>query len=222
MTRETGLSWLSEQCGELTDLLPAELDCLVERGPVSAMVLIAERSVSDLDGSAALQLGRDVRRLLDSALPEGTVRTAWVGSTDHVFDPCKEDVAPRAWLERIGSAWLSAEVRRAPGFVPPAADPVTDDALRDAVLRVMGRAAHDLTLADEVGQRFNSLPRTGLVPALEQVVVQVCADLGFRLFLRAMKAYSVPVDTSTLEAFVALGRRLGYPDLLVEEGLNRR
>ncbi|MEU0134370.1 hypothetical protein ABZ172_10085 [Streptomyces sp. NPDC006296] len=222
MTRETGLSWLSEQCGEMTELLPAELDCLVERGPVSAMVLIAERSVSDLDGSAALQLGRDVRRLLDSTLPEETVRTAWVGSTDHVFDPCKEDVAPRDWLGRIESAWLAAEVRRTPGFVPPAADPVTDDARRAAVLSVMGRVADDLTRADEVGQQFNSLPRTGLVPALEQVVVQVCADLGCRLFLRAMKAYAVAVDTSSRKEFVALGRRFGYPDLLVEEGLNQR
>ncbi|MCX4682039.1 hypothetical protein OG413_43430 [Streptomyces sp. NBC_01433] len=222
MTYETGLSWLSEQCGEMADLLPAELDCLVERGPVSAMVLIAERSVSELDGSAALQLGRDVRRLLDSVLPEETMRTAWVGSTDHVFDPCKENVAPRAWLKRIEAAWLSAEFRRAPGFVPPAADPVTDDALRAAVLRAMGWVAADLTLADEVGQQFNSLPQTGLVPALEQVVVHVCADLGYRLFLRAMKAYYVAVDASSLDAFVALGKRFGYPDPLVEEGLNQR
>lgn len=222
MTCETGLSWLSEQCGEMADLLPAELDCLVERGPVSAMVLIAERSVSELDGSAALQLGRDVRRLLDSALPEETMRTAWVGSTDHAFDPCKEDVRPRAWLERIESAWLSAAIRRAPGFVPPAADPVTDDALRAAVLRAMGQFAADLTLADEVGQQFNPLPQTGLVPALEQVVVQVCADLGYRLFLRAMKAYSVAVDASSFDAFVALGKRFEYPDALVQEGFNQR
>ncbi|MFE7126583.1 hypothetical protein [Streptomyces sp. NPDC057617] len=221
MAYETGLSWLSEQCGEMADRLPAELDCLVERGPVSAMVLVAERSVKDLDRPAALQLGRDVRRLLDSALPEETIRTAWVGSTDHVFDPCKEDVGPRAWLERIESAWLSAESRRAPGFVPPAADPVTDDALRAAVLRATGPVAADLTSADEVGQRYNPLPLAGLVPALEQVVVQVCADLGYRLFLRALKAYSVPVDTAAREVFVALGERFGYPDRLVEEGLHQ-
>lgn len=222
MTYETGLSWLSEQCGEMTDLLPSELDCLVERGPVSAMVLIAERSVTDLDGPAALQLGRDVRRLLDSALAEETIRTAWVGSTDHVFDPCKEDVGPRAWLKKIKAAWLSAEFRCAPRFVPPAADPVTDDTLRAAVVRAMGGVVADLTLADEAGQQFNSLPQTGLVPALEQVVVHVCADLGYRLFLRAMKAYYVAVDASSRDAFVALGRQFGYPDPLVEEGLNQR
>ena len=47
------------------------------------------------------------------------------------------------------SAWLSAESRRAPGYIPPNADPVTDDALRAAVLRAMGPVAADLTLADE-------------------------------------------------------------------------
>ncbi|MFD9429004.1 MULTISPECIES: hypothetical protein [unclassified Streptomyces] len=222
MTYETGLAWLAEQCMEMTELLPPELDCLVERGPVSAMVLIAERSVSELDGSAGLQLGRDVRRLLDSTLPEETMRTAWAGSTDHAFDPCKEDVGPRAWLKRIESAWLAAEFRRAAGFVPPAADPVTGDAPRAAALRAIGRAAADLTLAHEDGQRYNPLPQPGLVPALEQVIVQVCADLGYRLFLRAMKMYDVAVDTSSLDAFVALGKQFGYPDPLVEEGLNQR
>ncbi|WP_330176693.1 hypothetical protein OG875_26235 [Streptomyces sp. NBC_01498] len=48
MPGETGLPWLAEQCGEPADPRPAELDLLVERGPVSAMVLIAERSVTDL------------------------------------------------------------------------------------------------------------------------------------------------------------------------------
>lgn len=219
MTCEMGLSWLSEQCGEIADLLPAELDCLVERGPVSAMVLIAERSVTDLDRPAALQLGRDVRRLLDSALPEKTIRTAWVGSTDHAFDPCKGDIGPRTWLERIESAWLSAEFRHAPGFVPPAADPVTDETLRAAVLRAMSPVAASLTSADEEAQRFNPLPLAGLVPALEQMVVQVCADLGYRLFLRAVKLYAVPISATSRERFVALGARFGYPERLVVKGL---
>ncbi|WP_240679127.1 hypothetical protein [Streptomyces sp. SID4937] len=206
----------------MADLLPGELDCLVEQGPVSTMVLIAGRSVTDLSRPAALQLGRDLRRLLDSALPEETIRTAWVGSTDHVFDPCKEEVGPRVWLERIEAAWLSAESRHTPGFVPPAADPVTDDALRAAVLRAISPVSADLALADQMAQQYNPLPLTDLVPSLEQVVIQVCADLGYRLFLRAMKAYSVAIDEHGREAFVALGRRFGHPDGLVEEGLNMR
>ncbi|MFC9625905.1 hypothetical protein ACFTXM_40095 [Streptomyces sp. NPDC056930] len=205
----------------MTDLLPAELDCLVERGPVSAMVLIAERSVTELGRHSSLQLGRDVRRLLDSTLPEESIRTAWVGSTDHVFDPCKEEVGPRAWLELIESAWCAAESRREPSFVPPPAEPVTDSVLRDAVLGAMGPVIADLTLAHEEGERFNPLPLAGLVPALEQVVVHACADLGYRLFLRAVKYYALPVSASCRAAFVALGERFGYPELLVEQGLQQ-
>ncbi|MFJ1602294.1 hypothetical protein ACIOHS_02790 [Streptomyces sp. NPDC088253] len=65
---------------------------------------------------------------------------------------------------------------------------------------------------------------TGLVPALERVVTEACADLGYRLFLRAVKAYFVPVpaDGKTYGRFVALGERFGYPYWVVREGLNDR
>ncbi|MFF4042763.1 hypothetical protein [Streptomyces sp. NPDC001816] len=64
---------------------------------------------------------------------------------------------------------------------------------------------------------------TGLVPALERVVTESCADLGYRLFLRAMKAYHVPADRPRLVALgVALGERFGYPYWVVREGLNDR
>ncbi|WP_267242987.1 hypothetical protein [Streptomyces sp. PR69] len=65
-------------------------------------------------------------------------------------------------------------------------------------------------------------PAAGLVPALEQVVAQACADLGYRLFLRAMKAYFVEVDKTSRDAFAALGERFGYPPFLVGDGLNYR
>ncbi|MFG3096434.1 hypothetical protein [Streptomyces sp. NPDC048202] len=223
MTHEIGLSWLAEQCDDIADLRPAELDCFDEqgRGRVSAMLMVAERSVADLVPSASRQLGRDTGRLLESAVPDETIRTAWVGSTDHVFDPGKEKVDARVWLEMLASAWLAAEVRREPEFIPSAADPVTEDAARAAVLRAMGPFAADVARAHEEGERYNWLPLPHLVPALEQLVSEVCADLGFRLFLRAVKRYELPVDGTSLTAFTALGERFGYPELLVEEGLRR-
>ncbi|MEU2434439.1 MULTISPECIES: hypothetical protein [unclassified Streptomyces] len=162
-----------------------------------------------------------MRCLLDSTLPEGSIRTARVGSTDHVFDPCKEELGPRAWLELIGSSWLAAEARREGDFVPPPPGPVTDSAPRAAVLRGIGPVTADLPLAHEEGERFNPLPLAGLVPALEQVVTHACADLGYLLFLRAVKHYALPVSANCRAEFVTLGERFGYPELLVEQGLQR-
>jgi hypothetical protein len=221
MTYETGLSWLAEQCEEISGLLPAEMDCLIERGPVSAMTLITARSVTELGRPASLQLGRDVRRLLDSRLADETIRTVWVGSTDQAFDPAKERVTARAWLERTESAWLAAESRSEPGFVPPAARPVTDEVLRAAALRAMAPVASALARAYGEGEVFNPLPLPGLIPALEQLISTVCADLGFRLFLRAVMYYRLPVSEACHASLVTLGARFGYPDQLVKQGLQR-
>ncbi|SCF56516.1 hypothetical protein [Streptomyces sp. Ncost-T10-10d] len=59
------------------------------------------------------------------------------------------------------------------------------------------------------------------MPAPEEMVVQVCADLGYRLFLRAVKLHAVPIGATSREEFVALGARFGYPERLVVEGLQR-
>jgi hypothetical protein len=52
-------------------------------------------------------------------------------------------------------------------------------------------------------------------------VLVECADLGYRLFLRAVKAYLVPVpeDTELYDTVVALAERFGYPEELVRDGL---
>ncbi|WP_130332416.1 hypothetical protein [Streptomyces sp. BK022] len=65
------------------------------------------------------------------------------------------------------------------------------------------------------------MPLPHLVPALERVVSEVCADLGFRMFLRAVKRYELPVDGTSLVEFTALGERFGCPEPLVEEGLHQ-
>ncbi|MBN0047805.1 hypothetical protein JS756_27590 [Streptomyces actuosus] len=218
MTEDIGLSWMAAQCDDLEDLPPDELDCLAEHGPVAATLRIAARSVTDLDRSGALRFGQDVRRLSQSPLSDGTLRTVWVGATDHVFDPAKDGVRARDWLGLLEEAWLSAERRAHPAFVPPAAAPVTDCESRRAVLRAMCPLADGLTDAAE--KHVYPLPLPGLVPALEQVVVHACADLGYRLFLRALKAYFVLIDKTSHDAFIVLGRRFGYPALLVEDNLN--
>ncbi|MFD7438102.1 hypothetical protein [Streptomyces sp. NPDC059861] len=220
MADDIGLTWLAAQCDDLEDLPPEELDCLAEQGPVAAVLRVAERTVTDLGRTAALQLGRDVRRLLDSPLPDETLRTVWLGATDNVFDPAKDGISSRTWLRRIEEAWLAAERRGDPTFVAPPADPVTDEELRQAVVRTIQSVVGDLTNAVE--NRTYPLPLPGLVPALEQVALQSCADLGYRLFLRALKASFLEIDKHSHAAFIALGERLGHPTSLVDHGLNIR
>ncbi|WP_328339690.1 hypothetical protein OG873_16780 [Streptomyces violaceus] len=220
MTEETGLSWVAAQCDDLEDLPVEELDCLAERGPVEAMLRVAERSVTALSHPGAVRLGQDLRRLLESSLPDATIRTVWLGATDHVFDPAKDGINARAWLREMEQAWLAAERRNDPAFVPPPAAPETDEGLRRNVLQAIGRVSGDLT--GTVENRIYPLPLPGLVPALEQVTVRACADLGYRMVLRALKANYVAVDTATHDMFITLGNRFGHPRSLVTEGLNCR
>lgn len=93
----------------------------------------------------------------------------------------------------------AARDRRQAAQCSPGADRLLTDALE--------RAAVD-----------GSVP--GLVSALERVTFEACADVGFRLFLRAMKAYFVPIDEDRCDAFTALGERFGYPEFLVDDNLN--
>ncbi|WP_328669625.1 hypothetical protein [Streptomyces sp. NBC_00328] len=60
--------------------------------------------------------------------------------------------------------------------------------------------------------------------AVAAIEAEACAGLGYRLFLRAVKTYFVPVpaDGETYGRFVALGERFGYPYWVVREGLNDR
>ncbi|MEU3558071.1 hypothetical protein [Streptomyces fragilis] len=219
MAQEVGLSWLSLQCADLADLPAPEIDALVERGPVSAVVLTVERAVAELDRSARLRLGRDVRCLLDSSLPEETIRTAWAGSTDYALDPVAEDVTPRAWLGRLEETWLAAERRRDPGFVPPSARPEADEVTGAEVLRVMRPLADALATAHTEAQVFNPYPLPALMPAFRRVTKEAGADLGYRLFLRAVKFYALPVTVALRAEMTMLGDRFGYPAGLVGEGL---
>lgn len=122
----------------------------------------------------------------------------------------------REWLRRVKAAWAAGIRRADPAFVPSRPRPVTDAALRGAVLEQIGSVAGAL---DRAAAR-DSVP--GLVPALERTVAEACADFGYWLFLRAMKAYFVQIDEERCEAFTALGERFGYPEFLVDDNLNAR
>ncbi|MFF4358771.1 hypothetical protein [Streptomyces sp. NPDC001604] len=220
---DIGLTWVASRW-RVVDMYDREPDRhpRPEDGPLAEWLGFAELAVDEFDRSRAVQLGQDVQRLLRSSLPDDTIRTAWLGATHGLFDPAEYGISARSWLQRAEEAWLARVRREDPAFVPPPPHPVVDEELRQAVLRVIHSTAEHLGHAAE-HPPFGT-PVTDLVLALERVVAEACADLGYRFFLRAVKAYFVPVpaDGDTYRRFVALGERFGYPRWVVREGLNDR
>jgi predicted DNA-binding protein len=64
------------------------------------------------------------------------------------------------------------------------------------------------------------LPSPDALSALEEVAARVHPDLGFRLFLRALKVYSVRIEKARYDRFQALGQRFGHPAALIDFGLD--
>ncbi|MEU1711184.1 hypothetical protein ABZ478_38955 [Streptomyces sp. NPDC005706] len=215
---DLGLTWLASRWEVLDALSEEDARChLPAGGPVAEWLGFAELAVDEFDRSKAVRLGQDVQRLLRSSLPDETIRRVWLAATHGVFDPSEYGMSAGAWLRRVEQAWLTRVRQDDAAFVPPPPQPVVDEELRRGVLQVIRPVAEPLGLA--AGRPAFGVPSTGLVPALERVVTESCADLGFRLFLRAMKAYHVPADRPRL---VALGERFGYPRWVVPDGLNDR
>lgn len=218
---DIGLSWVTSKWHIPDALSPEDAErFLPEGGPSAWWLTLPASAVENFDRSKAVRLGLDIRTLVESPLPDGTIRTVWLGATHGTFDPEAYGFGARAWLRELEDAWLTRVREDDPVFTPPPPQPVLDERARQAVLGVIRPVAEDLDRA--ASNPGYGLPVRGLVPALREAVTKACADLGYRLFLRAMKAYSVEIDTSSHDAFVALGQRFGYPEFLVDDNLNLR
>ncbi|MFJ3159710.1 hypothetical protein [Streptomyces kanasensis] len=215
---DVGLSWVASKRDIPAALLPEEREQVIPGGSPSAFWAgVANVAVDEFDRTKARQLGQDIGRLVGSPLADQTIHTAWLGATRGVLDPGEDGLRGRAFLLLLQEAWLARVRRDDPAFTPPPPEPVTDEEATRAVLAVIRPVAGDLEGAVRVSF---GVPPTGIVPALEQIVLRACADLGYRLFLSAMKAYFVMVDQRTYGAFQALGERFGYPEFLVGDNLN--
>jgi hypothetical protein len=160
------------------------------------------------------RLGTDVRLLLDSPLPDEMLRTLWLAAVRRCFDPAEEHPDTRSWLRRV------AEV--CPPHVPERGR-VEAEVLDEARPRVpeeelRGIVAAEVESAAPALERAVAVP--DIVPALLRVVREVDADLGFRLFLRAAKAYSVPIGKEPYARLLGIGDLLAYPEAAVFEELN--
>ncbi|MFJ7149007.1 hypothetical protein ACIQVT_12525 [Streptomyces sp. NPDC100445] len=212
---DIGLSWLAMKSGYPVLLSAGDHDAFVASGgPVDVQLRLVEDAGAVVGRTVVEQIGEDVRRLLASELPDEVLRAVWLGATKRYFDPARHGLTGREWLRRIETAWVTGLRRSDAAFVPTPPRPVTDVKLRRAVLEQIGAVADALERAAVDG----SVP--GLVQALERVTDEACADVGFRLFLRSMKAYFVAIDEDRCDAFTALGERFGYPEFLVDDNLN--
>ncbi|MGA5409628.1 hypothetical protein ACPCSC_20485 [Streptomyces lavendulocolor] len=171
-------------------------------------------SVADrFDGAFALQLLRDCLVLLDSPLSGRDVETLWLAGTFREFDLERIGIDGRMWLRRIADICTGRIRRDDPSFSPVPAAPVVDEATKEAVraeVRSVGPALEQAT----AHHSYN--PLTGVVPALEQVV-DIDTGLAFRLLLRAVKAYSVPIGEARYERYLTLGDELGLGEDVVDD-----
>ncbi|MER5432104.1 hypothetical protein [Streptomyces sp. NPDC002588] len=167
-------------------------------GDFGFSLLTAVDSVADAAGDAdeARALRDDTRLLLGSSLPDDDLRAVWLAASGGRRDPGAD---PRSRLreavERCEEA-IAADTFPDHGTAPTVA--VDENAMRKAVLA--------------------ELP-TVHAPALARVVAEVDADLGFRLFLRVLKASAVPVPSADYDRYRTIADGFGYPARLVPEGL---
>ncbi|MEU4348641.1 hypothetical protein [Streptomyces sp. NPDC023838] len=181
----------------------------------TAALGVVEAKAGEYEGAYAYQLLADVTVLLESAMSDEAITTLWLAATRGHFDPAAHGLAGRAWLRRIASVCLARIRQDDPSFEPPAVEPVVDEGLRRAVRDEIRDAAP--TLEGVVSNSPYADPLPGVVSALE-AVAGTDPDLGFRLFLRALQAYFVPISEARHDRFLALGQRFGYHELVVDDG----
>ncbi|KAF3467013.1 hypothetical protein [Streptomyces sp. Tu 3180] len=187
--------------------------CSADRPAVDlpTALAVAAGSADGSDGEEAVELGEDARRLLDGPLSEEVLHTVWLAAVGRIFDPADHGMDTRAWLRSLSDLTVDRLRQNRRSYVPPPVRPVRDAGLcREVVAEIRGLAA-DLT---------GACAAPDLVPGLEQVVTLADADVGFRLFLRALKACSVRVSKERYDRFLGLGERLGYPVAVVRDGLD--
>ncbi|MFI6448044.1 hypothetical protein [Kitasatospora sp. NPDC050543] len=196
---------LSGLAGTLYSRTPLRLD-----GPVVLALAAAEAADDDH------QLGRDVRLLLASPLSDEVLHAVWLAAVRRCFDPVEEGTDTRTWLRRVSQVCPPRTPKR---------DPYEAKTLDEARPRVPEEELQT-TVAAQIESAAAGLERcvavTDIVPALLRVVREADADLGFRLFLRVLKAYSVPTDEALYGRLLRTGELLAYALATVHEELNVR
>jgi hypothetical protein len=164
------------------------------------------------DGAGARSLLDDVLRLLESPLSDSAVTGVWNAASGGEYRIDRLGIDGRDWMRRMAENCVRRIRRDDPAFavsIPtPApgelAEPVLDE------LRLVGSALAAATASKD--------PQvSGLVPARELIITTAGPDLGFRLLLRILAKYWVPIDRPQYDRMLALGEALDYGEDLVND-----
>lgn len=167
------------------------------------------------DGGYAPALLQDAQRLLESPVPTAVIDRLWCAAIGLPYDPDTVPVDGRAWLDEIVGVCVARVRQDEPSFTPVSPEPPANGTSREAVLREIREAAPAVVNAVRAAGHSDGAK---MVAAVEQVVVQVDPDLGFRLFLRILKAFLVLVTESRYLRYHELGELFGYHELVVDDG----
>ncbi|MFF3405685.1 hypothetical protein ACFYW8_05605 [Streptomyces sp. NPDC002742] len=237
LTEAFALSPAPEDTGAALGLVMAKLDAYDRECSVGSVDHLSadERSILGYDTSHdewgyADELREDVRRLVESPLADDAIRAVWRAAAGGVWDPAAHGMSARDWLRRVDETCAARPPRKIPGRRPapsswwgawrPAADEVRDDVVAEI------RSCREQSAGPLPPPGPGPLPSPGPLPfpdtlsALEEVAARVHPDLGFRLFLRVLKACSVRIDKERYDRFQALGDRFGYCCPLIDTGLD--
>ncbi|MER5961251.1 hypothetical protein [Streptomyces sp. NPDC002057] len=182
----------------------------------AAAAALVTAMAEERDGTYGIWLLKDVRRLLASPLPDDVIVRLWLAVTATHFDPTRHGMSGRDWMERIAELCADRVPQGDHAAVPDLPEPVIDEGLTKSVLEQV-RGVGPM-LAEAAVTTSHAVPLADIVAPLEKVIAEVDADLGFRLFLRALKAYFVRISAVRQESLLALGERFGYNRDVVDEG----
>lgn len=160
--------------------------------------------------SDAEEIRADALLLLESTLPDWAVDAVWRGASELV-----RMSGVRQWLREV-VALCDAAIRDAePGFFALYAAPTVTEDLTGAVLDELLLIGPSLTRKaghhHDPRHMNNGVP--GLVPALDLAIRAVGAQLGFRLMMRSVSNFWLPLDKATYDRYAGLWKRLGYGNL---------
>ncbi|MFF7199586.1 hypothetical protein [Streptomyces sp. NPDC008141] len=198
-----GFSGLTKWCGSPFEFTPLEL-----------VVAAADWG----EGAYAPTLREDAVRLLESPLPTRVIDILWCAAVGSRFVPDERWIDGRDWLRQIVDVCeerIRRDEPRSHDLAPVTPrDPDLGD-LKAAVLAEVRAFGPELARAT-ADHPYLSVP--DVVPALERLVTEVDPDLGFRLFLRVLKAYVIYISESQHLRYRELGERFGYHELVVDDG----